>query len=1367
MDASLNAQSRLTSVILLLLASMLVLVLSSQIPGAHAATVTELVTLTVIPAGSPIATFTISGCGQSIPTLTGNGIQQSFTATSGLTCTFTVPAGGANSRDRFTPLSTTWSYTTTASGDIVSNSYYSQLQNNYQATPLAQTTWDGGLAGPTVTGTVLGNGGSAICGPITLAGGAGAATCSGWADYDTAASFGSISGAPTNSRWTCGPCTANGVTSGGSTLNVDYFKQWTNFFEYSVTGGGAGYAPPTLSYTSLGSTSTSILTTSSIAYWVDNAGTASVTNPLTGSGSAERWSISSATGSISSGGGLTIYAYYNQYACTCFYNVLDGGSPMPPTISGARYGTSSTEALSTFSNAIWQDNNAAWSVTNPLGGSGPNERWTTGGATSGTVIGPLTISPTYYHQYLVSLSYAISGGGSPSAPTTSSMRFGVAYSFAISGISTGYWLDSGVAWSITNPLSGSTPAERWRSSGATSGTISSSTAFSLLYYRQYAFTSSYRIIGGGAPVPPLLLSTQFASGYSTSLTGVPTGLWLDASATWSVTNTLTGSGPAERWMTSGITSGTASAATTLILDYYHQYLATIGYSVLGGGSPSPPSLASSQFGAPYSLSATVASTGYWLDSGAPYALSNPLPGSGSSERWQATSAQSGTVMTPFTLAAAYYHQFTCTCSYTVTGGGAPSAPSISGLRFGSSSSDTLSASSATIWLDSGASWTIPNPLASSGSSEQWISNGGTSGTVGATFTANPTYFHQYSISLGYAISREGSPIAPSLSYTSEGSVANVTAATIITPYWMDSGSSWKLTNPLGSSTSSERWAAPTSESVATAGIMVIVTYYHQYAFIVDFTIVGGGRPTAPSVSSTQFGSEYTTLLEPSSTTYWVDAAAPWSLTNPLGGSNSTERWETAVASGTLNLPATLSFEYFHQYLATVGYSTVGGGSPDAPSLTSRSLGRNSTTDLSTTIAPVWLDAGAPYSVSDPLASSTETERWWTQSSTGSLTGVEAIAPIYFHQFSFQFSYSTTGGGAPESPRLVYDLSGGSLTVSLSQTPAQYWLDSGSRWSATSIIRGQSFFERWASPLASGQSSGPNSVSVQYYHQYLASVSYSITGGGSPVNPTLTFRANGSSLRQTVGTKPIGIWLDNGTSYIITDPLPGSTRQERWHALIGLNGTISTAIVFDVAYYHQFLITVIPSPSEGGVVSPPTGWYNLGTAVTVFGLPKTGYQFEGWNGIGLGSNSGSNSTSSIVVNGPVNETAIFYPGLTIHSTNDGTLTYSHVSLQGSIPPGGSTTVYVPVGDQVLLSAIPSSPFYQFNGWSGGAVGANNTITIQVDTPKVVNGSFGVNLSLVAQIFGEAGVGLISVILVVGLGLMAYQTIRGRSIQQKET
>jgi hypothetical protein len=115
--------------------------------------------------------------------------------------------------------------------------------------------------------------------------------------------------------------------------------------------------------------------------------------------------------------------------------------------------------------------------------------------------------------------------------------------------------------------------------------------------------------------------------------------------------------------------------------------------------------------------------------------------------WSDGGAQSHNYTVPAsdaTVTANWQTQYQVTFNYQVTGGGSGySAPSVTYYQLGSPLSVTAGAS-ATVWVDSGSTYTYTTPLSGSGSNERWQTNQA-SGTVSSSGTINPTYYHQYSL----------------------------------------------------------------------------------------------------------------------------------------------------------------------------------------------------------------------------------------------------------------------------------------------------------------------------------------------------------------------------------------------------------------------------------------------------------------------------------------------------------------------------------------------------------------------------------------------------------------------------------------------
>ena len=181
---------------------------------------------------------------------------------------------------------------------------------------------------------------------------------------------------------------------------------------------------------------------------------------------------------------------------------------------------------------------------------------------------------------------------------------------------------------------------------------------------------SYSVQGGGNPSAPVFhyIVNGDAKSLTLSQTTVPF-LSVDAGTTWSVTpNPLVGSSPSQGWYSNQPLTGTSSA-TTIVFVFYRQTLQKFSYSVSDGSGYSPPVIQSSQFGSIAQFTLTNTASSYWLDYGSAWTVTNPLVGSGLTERWFTTQATSGTIGASMTRAFPYQHQFYLTMQVNPSGAG--------------------------------------------------------------------------------------------------------------------------------------------------------------------------------------------------------------------------------------------------------------------------------------------------------------------------------------------------------------------------------------------------------------------------------------------------------------------------------------------------------------------------------------------------------------------------------------------------------------------------------------------------------------------------------------------------------------------------
>jgi hypothetical protein len=183
-------------------------------------------------------------------------------------------------------------------------------------------------------------------------------------------------------------------------------------------------------------------------------------------------------------------------------------------------------------------------------------------------------------------------------------------------------------------------------------------------------------------------------------------------------------------------------------------------------------------------------------------------------------------------------------------------------------------------------------------------------------------------------------------------------------------------------------------------------YYSLLAQPTSYSIVGGGSASAPILSFTgapvdagpvDSPANYATALTTSIQNVWALHSSRASVTDPLGGSGTLERWQTATASWKISASSTLptTISYYHQYYLTTSANPSDGGSVSP--------------------APGWYDAGANVSISEVASAGWQFTSWSGSgpgSCSGSCSGVNMLGPITevaeFGPRTYSVTFSETG-----------------------------------------------------------------------------------------------------------------------------------------------------------------------------------------------------------------------------------------------------------------------------------------------------------------------------------------------------------------------
>ncbi|MDA4114313.1 MAG: hypothetical protein OK474_09725 [Thaumarchaeota archaeon] len=420
---------------------------------------------------------------------------------------------------------------------------------------------------------------------------------------------------------------------------------------------------------------------------------------------------------------------------------------------------------------------------------------------------------------------------------------------------------------------------------------------------------------------------------------------------------------------------------------------------------------------------------------------------------------------------------------------------------------------------------------------------------------------------------------------------------------------------------------------------------------------------------------------------------------------------------------------------TLSYSVQGGGTGYSPPVvTYVSNGVQGTAALNSSAVTYNVDAGSLWSVSSGLNGSSSSERWQTNQTTmGVAASAQTIQFQYYHQFQVAFAFSVSGGGSGYStPAVKYASFGSPQSVLLTSGRSQgIWADAGSSYNYTDPLAGSSSGERWDSGGASGIVSSSGTITATYQHQFLVTVEASFKG--SEVFPSVVLRSTsaGSPFTGTIVQGTTSFWLDANASYSIPQSISLS-QGERWATNATAMGLVSGQVIIPLAYQYQYYIGVGTNSTEGGTVSLISGWYLPGTSMQLTADTSPGWKFQGWTGVGAGSSSSTTPSLSLTVSGPANETATFFPGITVTSTGPVSIAYLDGSTSGSVPAGTSTVIYVPPSSTLTLSASSAPFLYSFSGWSGASSSTATSISLAVNGPESVTGNSSYSYSDIAII-----------------------------------
>ena len=421
-------------------------------------------------------------------------------------------------------------------------------------------------------------------------------------------------------------------------------------------------------------------------------------------------------------------------------------------------------------------------------------------------------------------------------------------------------------------------------------------------------TLAYQVIGGGSGYSdPILSYVHDGAAAQTAFGTSPSTVLADPSTPWSVSTVLPGSSTTsgEVWPVNGTagapaSSGLASTSVAQTFTYFHEYRATLDFTVLGGsGFTASPSVNATVFGAAVRLS--VPGT-YDLDAGTEYAFPQLLNGSASSERWVGSSAVDGLVSSVLNLSVAYYHQVLVTFDYAILGTTAAVPPQVEYASLGVTRAATANA---TVWADSQSAYAYEDTLSSPSQGVRWGSGTNGNGTITVPQTFSVLYREQFYLSV------TADPANLSAYATPSG--------------WYDAGSAVALSASAPSGWRFSGWTGDASGSTPSLSLQMVRPMNVTAAFDAGLTLVAGAGGSVAyaygSVSGTVAAGTSVTLYVPVGTAVTL-TAEPSSWTQAFTGWSGVAGGASGTATVTVNGPSTAAAGFGLYALGLAGLSLL-------------------------------------------------------------------------------------------------------------------------------------------------------------------------------------------------------------------------------------------------------------------------------------------------------------------------------------------------------------------------------------------------------------------------------------------------------------
>jgi uncharacterized repeat protein (TIGR02543 family) len=262
-------------------------------------------------------------------------------------------------------------------------------------------------------------------------------------------------------------------------------------------------------------------------------------------------------------------------------------------------------------------------------------------------------------------------------------------------------------------------------------------------------------------------------------------------------------------------------------------------------------------------------------------------------------------------------------------------------------------------------------------------------------------------------------------------------------------------------------------------------------------------------------------------------------------------------------------------------------------------------------------------------------------SSGELTvsGDGSVTVTYLAQYLLTIAPTVNGTLTPAAGS-YWETAG--TAVSIEATPAHGFVFVG--WVGTGLgaysgpVASQSVTP--AGPVSEAAGFAFNVVPVHLY-------SLALTPSGLPAGTDWSASIGSTAV---TGTGTLTFTLVNGSYTVAVGVVSPSAGVEYVPSAATYSITVSGPTPYTgPTFTTMYLVSI--SGSTGGSAGT-SAWAASGSSVTLSAVAASGYTFEGWNGTGTGSYTGTSPSSSLTVTGPVSEFATFVPSSSLAKSSSG-------------------------------------------------------------------------------------------------------------------